>query len=344
MLRSSQALLKIPFYRWGSTHKCFMVSHCQNDQVELGTSTEKLSHYYHCHGCGKYYCDNCADENCPTTNRLVFGDRVRYLCSCGDYMEEYLCHSLHGYLEFVINCSQPTWHDLWHDHSGRKKSQMQIEELCRILRSTFTCDVELDASACWEGQRIIRLHTTNFTMKASQPSIFEVFQHMKVSLQAIKVQIEGFRELRGRFQLLTRNPYLDICVSTRRDGTVQAGLKFSRKNDIRQPFIETIYESRECVICLGKPSEIVFSPCGHLCACKACGDRLENCCICRVAIHAKIPHHQRLDVKKAGKASAARLSRVEVLFCHVVVVFGSLLFVLALGVMRSGLNSVPTHL
>ncbi len=336
MLRSSQALLKIPFYRWGSTHKCFMVSHCQIDQVELGTSTEKLSYYYHCHGCGKYYC-----ENCPTTNRLVFGDRVRYLCSCGDYMEEYLCHSLHGYLEFVINCSQPTWHDFMHDPSGRKKNQMQIEEICRILRSTFTgVGTEIDAFARWEGQRIIRFHTTNFTVKACQPSIFEVVQHMEVSLQTMKVQIEGLQELRGRFQLLTRNPYLDICVFTRRDGTVKADLEFSRKKKIRQPFIETIYESRECVICLGNPSEIVFSPCGHLCACKACGDRLENCCICRVAIHAKIPHDQRLDVKKAGKASAARLSRVEVLFCHVVVVFG----VLALGVMRSGLNSVSTHL
>jgi hypothetical protein len=294
-----------------TTHKCFMVSHCKNHHVELASTSDPLmSYYYHCDRCGKYSCDECVDQYHPICDRRFSGDRTRWICDCGNHLEGYVCYWLHGDLDFVINCSKPTWRD----PSGRKKNRMQIEEICRILRSTFTgvwdwVGVELDSFARLEGQRIIRLHTTNFKVKVSSPSLFEVIQQIEVSLQTMTVQIEGLRELRGGFQLLTgRAPGLDIRVTTKRDGAVQAVVKapVTRKKKI----IETIYESRECVICLGNPSEVVFSPCGHLCACKACGDRLEKCCICRVDIQAIVPHDQRLDMKKDRREDSNSLISV----------------------------------
>lgn len=46
--------------------------------------------------------------------------------------------------------------------------------------------------------------------------------------------------------------------------------------------------SLECVVCMDTESTIVFSPCGHLCSCEACGCQLRKCCICRSAIVAMI--------------------------------------------------------
>ncbi len=54
--------------------------------------------------------------------------------------------------------------------------------------------------------------------------------------------------------------------------------------------IERIYEvSPECVVCMENSSDLIFAPCGHFCTCNACGNKLQRCCICRVAISAMIP-------------------------------------------------------
>ena len=46
--------------------------------------------------------------------------------------------------------------------------------------------------------------------------------------------------------------------------------------------------SPECVICMGSESSLVFVPCGHLCTCPTCGNKIEKCCICRVLIDSVI--------------------------------------------------------
>ncbi len=57
--------------------------------------------------------------------------------------------------------------------------------------------------------------------------------------------------------------------------------------------VERVYEiSPECVVCMDKPSELVFAPCGHLCTCSICGGKLQKCCICRVVISAMIPRNE----------------------------------------------------
>lgn len=62
------------------------------------------------------------------------------------------------------------------------------------------------------------------------------------------------------------------------------------QSQITKDTLSAIYEtSPECVICMSADSDIIFVPCGHLCSCKTCGDRLDKCCICRVPINQQIP-------------------------------------------------------
>lgn len=55
-----------------------------------------------------------------------------------------------------------------------------------------------------------------------------------------------------------------------------------QKHRASQAKPEKEYEvSPECVICMGAESSLVFVPCGHLCTCPSCGNRINTCCICR---------------------------------------------------------------
>ncbi len=43
-------------------------------------------------------------------------------------------------------------------------------------------------------------------------------------------------------------------------------------------------EERKCVVCLERPKDLSFAPCGHTCCCVACGTELSVCPLCRAAI------------------------------------------------------------
>ena len=193
---------------------------------------------------------------------------------------------LTGQLTITIPRKKPTW-SLY-----SKKEQKQFvepcEEILRILGRTFYVHVwkpnnlEIDRELNIQLSKLFHRH-----------SLFEVIQQIKVSLS----RIQAFTTLTyGKFWLNRIYEIVDV-----RDGKVQVLIDKESRNPAtlaaKLPIV-TIYESRECVICLENPSDIVFSPCGHLCACKVCGDRLEKCCICRIDVDARIPHEQRLDVQK----------------------------------------------
>lgn len=97
---------------------------------------------------------------------------------------------------------------------------------------------------------------------------------------------KDIREDGRRFHVPDENVKLQ-CTKT--------GTRFysvSAKNIVVLPHVayEQIYEaSVECAICMGEPSTVIFGPCGHLCCCATCGERLSVCCICRGAIRDKIP-------------------------------------------------------
>ena len=66
--------------------------------------------------------------------------------------------------------------------------------------------------------------------------------------------------------------------------------------------VEHVWEtSIECVICLSEDSEMIFTPCGHKCSCKKCGNKLKNCCICRSSIKSMITieeYNKSIETKK----------------------------------------------
>ena len=40
-------------------------------------------------------------------------------------------------------------------------------------------------------------------------------------------------------------------------------------------------EAPECVVCFERARAVAFVPCGHFCVCSKCGQRLDECPICR---------------------------------------------------------------
>jgi hypothetical protein len=102
----------------------------------------------------------------------------------------------------------------------------------------------------------------------------------------------NLRETGKRYQVpddnvkvqMSKNGVFFYSVSTK--GLVS----LQRENHISKDDLSTIYEtSPECVICMSADSDMIFVPCGHLCSCKTCGERLDKCCICRVAINQRVP-------------------------------------------------------
>ncbi len=281
-----------------------------------------MSFYYHCDTCGKYCCEDCVDsEKYPICYGRFWNNETRFLCDCGDHLREYVRYYLRGDLHFVINYSKPTWRDLWRD-PGQKKILMQIDEIRHTLRRTFTgvWDFVGVEFVCLNhlnnGQRTMCFRTTNFKVKVSHPSFLEIIQQIQVSLKTMKIQIEGLTVVRGGFQCVSPGhhfvgPLLDIQIATRRNGAVQAAVVQSPIATRKMKIIETIYESHKCVICLENPSEIVFSPCGHFCACKACGDRLEICCVCRMDIYAKVSHDKVAVSMDRGKSSCSQTAQIS---------------------------------
>ena len=59
-----------------------------------------------------------------------------------------------------------------------------------------------------------------------------------------------------------------------------------------------LHEQTECVICMDSAPDVIFLPCGHVCACRACAEPLAECPLCRQDIAAKL-------VVGAGKRVAA---------------------------------------
>jgi len=63
--------------------------------------------------------------------------------------------------------------------------------------------------------------------------------------------------------------------------------KFSRLKHEMEVFNEGLEDDRVCSICLSNPRNVVFLPCGHVCACSSCSEKLNDCPVCRGVIKNK---------------------------------------------------------
>ena len=61
----------------------------------------------------------------------------------------------------------------------------------------------------------------------------------------------------------------------------------SRRND---PSESTIGGETTCIVCMARPKSHLAAPCGHLCSCSFCADKMNKCPICRqpVAMWVKV--------------------------------------------------------
>ena len=58
--------------------------------------------------------------------------------------------------------------------------------------------------------------------------------------------------------------------------------------DTKKPSADA--EATECVVCLDAPKSHVLGPCGHICVCEACAERIQvgdSCPVCRKEVAAK---------------------------------------------------------
>jgi len=57
-----------------------------------------------------------------------------------------------------------------------------------------------------------------------------------------------------------------------------------------------------CVVCFEAPREILLEPCRHVCCCKACGDRLDHCPMCRAV---KVSFTEVFLFREPGRSSTS---------------------------------------
>lgn len=86
-----------------------------------------------------------------------------------------------------------------------------------------------------------------------------------------------------------RVPAENVGFKTNSNGKSWYTVKAKNIEVIGTPAPSHVYETAtECVICLDEQTAIVFSPCGHLCACANCAVQINECCICRSKILRRI--------------------------------------------------------
>ena len=51
---------------------------------------------------------------------------------------------------------------------------------------------------------------------------------------------------------------------------------------------QQLKDQRLCKICREKDRTVVFLPCGHMCSCEPCAERLRKCPICNILIRATV--------------------------------------------------------
>jgi len=52
-------------------------------------------------------------------------------------------------------------------------------------------------------------------------------------------------------------------------------------------FDENVEDVRVCTICVSRPRDVVFLPCGHVCSCVQCANQLDTCPVCRRQVHSR---------------------------------------------------------
>jgi len=111
----------------------------------------------------------------------------------------------------------------------------------------------------------------------------------------IKAGVDEYQEMgermKARFSSIENGETADPSAPpTETDEDVPSAPTLPNSNDGAHPSappIET-FQSAECVVCMERKCDIIFLPCGHLCACSVCDRDLTSCPLCRSAIAQRV--------------------------------------------------------
>ena len=78
------------------------------------------------------------------------------------------------------------------------------------------------------------------------------------------------------------NPFCDALVQTNQEKLVDLLTLGSEATDALRKTQER--NDNTCAVCLDNAINVVLIPCGHMCSCSQCSNKLSNCPICRSAI------------------------------------------------------------
>lgn len=111
----------------------------------------------------------------------------------------------------------------------------------------------------------------------------------------IKAGVDEYQEMgermKARFSSIENGETADPSAPpTETDEDVPSAPTLPNSDDGAHPSappIET-FQSAECVVCMERKCDIIFLPCGHLCACSVCDRDLTSCPLCRSAIAQRV--------------------------------------------------------
>jgi len=111
----------------------------------------------------------------------------------------------------------------------------------------------------------------------------------------IKAGVDEYQEMgermKARFSSIENGETADPSAPpTETDEDVPSAPTLPNSDDDAHPSappIET-FQSAECVVCMERKCDIIFLPCGHLCACSVCDRDLTSCPLCRSAIAQRV--------------------------------------------------------
>jgi len=111
----------------------------------------------------------------------------------------------------------------------------------------------------------------------------------------IKAAVDEYQEMgermKARFSSIENGETADPSAPpTEMDEDVPTAPTLPSSDEGAQPSappIET-FQSAECVVCMERKCDIIFLPCGHLCACSLCDRDLTQCPLCRSAIAQRV--------------------------------------------------------
>ena len=143
-----------------------------------------------------------------------------------------------------------------------------------------------------EHQRTIEILTNQniikdqeiVSLKNQKEMIEQHVQSLAVEVEELKMNSKRILVLGGLFAVagllyIKTHPHLEVREEEEdqeSDGEV-----------VERPMIE-IPDSLECIICMENLKEVMLEPCGHVCICRACAERLRlpsgrvKCPVCRI--------------------------------------------------------------